>query len=308
MICRPGRTWIVPALLFLLCAGCVVFAQSDSGETVSLHVGFGRTSFMNVNLADAKAAFKAFTKALGKRKGYDLDVVVYTYDSDEAFQSAVADGSLHLVIMTAWEYLSADLREYLEPRFLAIDSGYGPREYMLLVREDGGHRELADLREKHVVLLENTNCEMSEHWLTTLLLEQQLGSDSAFFGHVELVTKPTKALLPVFFGNADACVVSRPIFETMYELNPQLQRQLRSIAISEPLIDAVTLVAYDGWTDSRHRRDLIEALESLHEDPQGLQILTLFKAERLAPFEDRYMDGTRELKATHDRLTKRRTP
>ena len=297
----------LPAVIGFLAAlqlACPARAQNAAPEHVPLHVGFGRTSFLTVNMADAKAAFKAFTRTVGVKKGYDLDVVVHTFESDDDFKAAVMSNSLHLVIMVAWDYLDANLEDHLEPRFLAIENGQGPREYVLLVKAEAPYQELLDLRGKDVILLENTNCEMSENWLNTLLLEEGLGDAGSFFGRSAMETKPTKTILPVFFGQADACVVNRLVLDMMSELNPQVGRQLRAIAVSEPLVDAVTYIARDGWDQSYHRADLLESLATLHEDPQGEQILTLFKADRLIPFEDGFMTGTRALKEKHDRLVR----
>jgi phosphonate transport system substrate-binding protein len=288
---------------FLMSTTSFLYAQEARPERVTLNVGFGRTSFLNVNLSDAKAAFKAFTQTVGRENGYELDVVVHTYDSDEAFTSAVASHSLHLVVMVTWNYLSASLNEYIEPSFAAIESGHGPREYLLLVPTNSVYANVEDLRDKRVILLENANCELSRQWLQTLLLEHGVEEKAEiFFERLEVETKAAKVLLPVFFGNADASVVSRPVFETMCELNPQVGRKLRSVAVSEPLVDSVIYLATDGWAKPKHRIDLIESLETLHKSPYGRQILTLFKVERLAPFKEALMEGTRRLKEKHDRL------
>ena len=47
--------------------------------------------------------------------------------------------------------------------------------------------------------------------------------------------KPSQALMPVFFRQADACVASRHYFEVNSELNPQIQRELMSISNSPGL-------------------------------------------------------------------------
>jgi ABC-type phosphate/phosphonate transport system substrate-binding protein len=173
---------------------------------------------------------------------------------------------------------------------------------MILTATDSPIREVAQLRGRHVILLENSNCEMSRPWFETLLLEAGMGKAQDVVGRLDVEAKATGALLPVFFAKADACVVNDQVFTTMSELNPQLGRRLHGIAMSEPLIDSVTFLAHDGWESPRHRSDMKEALAGLHETPEGKQILTLFKVDRLAPYEPGFVVGTRALKEKHDHL------
>jgi hypothetical protein len=50
---------------------------------------------------------------------------------------------------------------------------------------------------------------------------------------------------------------------------------------------------------------LIEAISRLHVEPRGQQIHTLFKTERMAPFDPAYLESTRELVARHAQLEKK---
>ena len=154
------------ALLFVL----RVVLSAPAQEAATLHVGFGPSSFVGVNEADAKAAFQVFTRTVAGKRGYDLNVIVHTFRDSVSFAAAVTNRSLHLVIMTAWTSLEYDLDKYLEPCFLATDHGLGPREYLLLVRADSETKSAADLSGKRGLLLENTNCEMSLQWFETLCL------------------------------------------------------------------------------------------------------------------------------------------
>ncbi len=294
----------ITLLIGLSMAMGVARTHGHECERVSLNVGFGRTSFLTVNIADAKAAFKVFAESVGKKKGYDLDVMVQAFESDEALAAAVTNNTFQLVIMVSWDYLNAGLEKHLEPRFVPSKGNKGLQEYVLLVVSDGPYQHVRDLGGKAIILLENTNCEMSLNWLETLLLEEGLGTPDEFFSCASMEKKPAKAVLPVFFGKTDACIVNAPVFETMKELNPQVGRRLRAIAVSEPLLDGATYLSRKGWKKSKYREDMIKALETLHEDPQGQQILTLFKADRLVPFEEALMSGTKALKEKYDRLVR----
>lgn len=49
-------------------------------------------------------------------------------------------------------------------------------------------------------------------------------------------------------------------------------------------------------------RALIDAFAARPESRQGRQVLTLFKADHLAPFEEQSLEGVRTLKEQYDRM------
>ncbi len=73
-------------------------------------------------------------------------------------------------------------------------------------------------------------------WLDTFLVKQGLTRSKYFFTNIKEVDKVSQAVLPVFFKQADACLVSRSGFETMVELNPQIGEQLAIQATSPGFI------------------------------------------------------------------------
>ena len=89
--------------------------------------------------------------------------------------------------------------------------------------------------------------------------------------------KVSRVVLPVFFGQADACLTSKRGFETMCELNPQVAKDLKSLAISPPMV--VTFYVFRKNYQSVHRERLIKALSGLRNSAAGRQFATLFQFE-----------------------------
>lgn len=278
-------------------------AEDGPMNRIDLRVGFGYSSFLNVNITDAKAAFKAFTHEIGKEKGYDLDVVVETFDSQEAFEQALNDPGMHLVIMKAWDYLSNDLSEYIEPKFVSQENGFTQKEYILLTRRDESITDLKSLEKKNIIILENTNCEMSRNWISTIILDKGLGDIETFFSEIKFEKKPTLPILSVYFKKTDACVVSRPVFDVVCDLNPQLKKSLEVSLSSKPLVDSMIFIGKSTWKEPRHRSDMIETLLDLHKETSGKQILSLFKADKMVPFEENMITNTRLLRQSYERTT-----
>jgi len=238
------------------------------------------------------------------RRGWACPHSVEIYDTAAEFAKGIAEKGVQLAIIDCWDYLSFDLHGVMEPLFVFSEPG-GPLEpYLLLTPAGKGARSLAELREQEIVILENTNANLSRQWLETMLLKQNLGALSEFFKKAEAVVKPSAAVLPVFFGQRAACVVDQSTFQLMSELNPQVGRRLRAIATSKPFLDTILCVRIDGWQSEQERKDLIASLKEMHLEPEGQQILTVFKVSRLEPFTEELLATVRDLKTTHDRLAR----
>ena len=209
---------------------------------------------------------------------------------------------MSLFILDTWDYLSLRTPEVVEPKFVAVEDRVAAERYLLLTQSGSGLNQIDDLRGRDIAVLENMTTNLAGYWLETLLLEKQLGTQDEFFRDIKIVEKASTSVLPVFFGNRHACVVDESAFAVMTEMNPQVGRRLQSIAASEPYVDSLIAFSRSGWETGTQREDMCQGLAELHLEPEGQQILNLFKASKLIPFKESHLDTVRELRATHDRL------
>jgi phosphonate transport system substrate-binding protein len=208
----------------------------------------------------------------------------------------------------SWQYLSLDIQARVKPFFVPVAQGKVGRRYLLLTRQDSGLKTLGDLRGKDLTQYEVANANVGRHWLDTLLLTNQLGAPQAFFGVMETVGKPTAAVLPVFFRKKPACFVDQSALDLITELNPQVGKELHPVVASETYLDILICLSNAGWDSEQHKADTIQALNQLHLEPEGRQILTLFKIDRLVPFQEAQLDTVKRLRATYDHLRKEAKP
>jgi ABC-type phosphate/phosphonate transport system substrate-binding protein len=130
-------------------------------------------------------------------------------------------------------------------------------------------------------------------WLEALLAQQSLAAPPEFFKATTRAEKPSKAILQVYFRQADACVVTTNVYAVAGELNPQLQRDLRVVAVSPELVPA--LFYFRPGDKSRAREELEPAILGLHETPAGQQVLTIFQCDRMVKSPTTCLATTREL-------------
>jgi phosphonate transport system substrate-binding protein len=293
------------ALLCLLVAPPRTSAQEAGPQHLSLHVAYTRSSFHNVNPSDAAAAFRIFAQTAARKRGYESDIDVQLFDSPAACEAEIKKGTINLAILDAWDYLGMDIQPVMEPVFVHLEQGVILKDYLLLTRRGSGLTVLADLRGKDLMMLEGKGGNLSRAWLDSLLLAQHLETKEAFFRKLEPVAKPSAAVLPVFFGTKSACLVDRAAFQIMSELNPQVGSNLLVLAVSDPYLESITCIGRSGWPSERARQDLIQAMAEFHLEPNGRQILELFKVDQLVPFKDEYLNTARKLWVASEPLGKK---
>ena len=279
-------------------------AGDDGLVPVDLRVGFTRSSFLGVNEADARAAFKVFSTKVGAKRGYKITPTIHVFNDLNELMKEIELGTQDLLILESWDYLTLSPISKMPVEFVTVEQGVMMEDFLLLTRVDSDYSDLADLEGRHVIVLDSTNSNTGKHWLRTELMALGVLDPRTFFSRFEIKEKPSHVVLPVFFGNADACVVDRSGFEIMAELNPQVGTMLRVMARSDPYLDTVACVRLDGWDEPKQRTDLIAALEELTQDPAGQQIMSLFKFDDLIKFESGFFDTVRVLHRRHDAFAK----
>ena len=131
-------------------------------------------------------------------------------------------------------------------------------------------------------------------------MDAGLGPLTTAFANVTAVGKPSRLVLPVFFGQADACVVTQRSFEVMKELNPQLGRQLSVIARSVPVVPS--FLCFRAGVSPQLRERYVNVARKMQTTVSGLQLLTIFQSDSLAVLPPESLESARALLAQRAHL------
>lgn len=285
---------VLGGVIVTLCASASLSSGTGTSTQDTLRVLFTSDVFTAVNRNDALASAKVWIKTVGRSRGLNLHVAVDAYNSIEDLRASARQQLADLFIVSSMHYL--DLGEdnaSLDPVFVPQKGEFILEEYLLLTSQDRGF-SLHDLRGKKILYLKASGTNLSRSWLTALLEETGLGPLERFSPSAMSSEKASSAILPVFFGTADACVVDASSFEVMNELNPQIGQVLEVCRRSPPFLETIVCVHREY---SRHRAVLIDGLANLHKEPAGKQILLVFRIDRLVPYTGTIMDSLRRLRA-----------
>jgi ABC-type phosphate/phosphonate transport system substrate-binding protein len=163
---------------------------------------------------------------------------------------------------------------------------------LFVTRKNNTLETLAQLSER-TLIVEAGGSDMAKLWLDAILKTYSLPRHQVFFNILHIGNKPSRTILPVFFRQADACVVSESALTMLGELNPQIKKELVVRKRSAGYVNML-LCATHRLEDWAH--DIVlEETKRMHTNPAGQQILTMMQMKRFFPFKPKYLYATERL-------------
>lgn len=263
-------------------------------------IGFSSAMFTEVNENDARAAVKVWGEQIAGEQNIPTDPVPAILKNMDALLGSLLEKKVDAVGITTIEYDQLKMYVDFSPIFVTSNSGSISERYVLLAHRQGPVKTLADLGGRTLAVHTNPRVCLAPLWLDTLLMRQGHPPAGGFTGRIVRETKLAKAVLPVFFGRADACVVTRSGFNTMAELNPQLARQLVPLAESPEMVPA--MFAFRADFNPLYKAKLITGLRALKNSPAGQQVLAIFQSDDVDTQPLSCLDSALAMIATHQQL------
>lgn len=305
---RQGR-WLtlcpVLAVVLFICGAVPLFAADPVVPVIesdrAFRLAFSKKMFTEVTVDDARVAMKVWMMTVFRERSIPTDPDPKIYDNLEEMLRGSQGKPAEGFGITAEECWRLNKEIKIDRLVVGAINGQITEEYVVLVHRDSAFGSLADLRQHSLIVLENPRMSLAKIWLDTFLLQKGMNATDNFFKSTTLVNKLSQVVLPVFFRNSDACLVTRRGFQTMSELNPQVGSQLRILAVSQELVPIV--FAFRADYASPFREQMLVEMRRLPETPAGKQILTLLQTERVEEQPMSCLTGTFELLAAHQRLS-----
>ncbi len=275
--------------LAVLCMPAFLAAQDTASRQEAetpIRVVLSARSFTGVNHNDVLAAIKTWAKVILKQRGVTVEVKTSISNSPEELAEALRSGQADAVSMPTDEFLRINAK----PEFIFLTSRKNSftEQYVILVHRNSGIADVGDLRGRKLLLYNNPRMSLASAWVAALM-----GSPKTEAVGMTRIDNASRTVLPVFFHQADACVITSGVFETACELNPQLQKELRVLATSPELVTSVFFFR-PGYS-SYGKNELETAMLTLHDSPAGLQVLTLFQGDGMVKQPISCLEITRQL-------------
>ena len=293
--------WIRILAGLVLLAAVVTGRAQESLTNRPFHAGFSTGMLKQFNENDAKAAIKVWVEAFVREGAFQADSSAKVYDNIGEMTAALQHNEVDGVTVTVKELFEMKERVKFDRYIFDINGGSVSDEYVLLVHQDSPFARIEDLQGRSLNILQMPRMSLAVPWLDVLLMEKGLKPAQDFFGRITEASKLTQTVLPVFFRQADACVVTRKGFKMMSELNPQVSRRLRVLATSPALVTTGFFIR-TGFPKAEQDK-IVEKIVAIHSSIVGQQVLTVFQSERLEERPPSILDGTFALLERHRELT-----
>jgi ABC-type phosphate/phosphonate transport system substrate-binding protein len=288
---RSGLSGLLGPLVRSAVVLIVLCAQDGTAAEPPLMVRFGlpASMFYEVSLKDAEVALELWARQIVAGAARPFQASGRVIENTELLAAATARGELDVIGFSTLEYLRWRERLPIDPVFIGGRDHEPTDEHWLVVRRDSGVTKLSALAGKRVILPAGNVGQLSRIWLDAELAKEHQGDAARFFGEIRTASKLPQTLLPVFFRQADAAVITRAGYGALQEMNPQLGRDLVTIAVSPKLLASV--VCFHRHMDEGLRAMVTDGSLGLADSAAGRQILLLFKVKRVVRFEPVYLEG-----------------
>ena len=293
------KSLAVFVVLLLLCGPVSTWPQDRMGQK-RLIIAYSDKTFIDVDIKDATAAMKSYVNELANKMGIHGES--HLYSNIETLISDVQQGKIDLYVLRTMDFLHAEKRLQGEPAIIHSKNGKSASRYLLLVSSDAPISNLSDLRNKKISVLKGDD--VAPLFANVLLLREGHPEMKGFFSSIEEKAKPSQAILAVFFGQANACIVEDSAFRTMVELNPQVGRKLRVLKESPDIMTSISF--FRKGLPEETKSMVLQKSFTLKTEPRGKQILMLFKIDDITRAKESDIDSLRAMMAEYDRLKGRR--
>jgi phosphonate transport system substrate-binding protein len=292
---------IFTAVIFLLSTNIISQKKSDTENNEAWGVAFQRTMFLNSDYNDAKAAIIVYVQKLQDQllKGFSMKPV-YFEDTEDLLNNYSKE-NLGVITLSSVDFLTYKTRLSLYP--ILVNSGkIDPLEtYLILTRNNENINGIEALADKKIGMQPKGNDPIPVMWLDVLLESVKRVKTNKLFTKIVTDKTESQLILSLFFGQLDACLVTKTAFETMVEINPQIGRQLKILNSSPGYIRAVSSFTIK-FKNSKYSPDLLTHLTRLDNYASGRQLFALTKTAKIIPYKDEYLDNVRALISSYNKL------
>jgi len=291
--------------LLLLAGGAaanlpVRFCRAEKPQHI-LRAAISAATLAGANVNDARAAYKVWISEVTRQFPStiaQMDPEIFL-PSDEVIRG-VRQGTIECFGVTSIEF--AKLADLVDPELILLQDYLADgMEYVLLVHNNSPFKKLADLKGAQLVTHLHRDMILATAWLGTLLAANNLPQPEHFFGNEKIADNLNQIVLPVFFRRADAACLARKNWETAVELNPQLGRDLRALAVS-PRIVPIS-IAFRRGCSVVGRRVLIDSILKVASLTGGQQIINLYQSRGFVVRPTSVMNGTMEMLRQYERIS-----
>lgn len=284
-------------LRILICCLGLGFVPGVNAETVT--IAYLQDGLSELQKTEKQVAFKLWAEELtGKGK---FEVVILPVTTMSRMSALIKAKAVNFAILNTVHFLNHrdELQEYFDRTIWAVQrtaSLY--EEYIVVTGKEKNIEKIAQLAGKRFSIAKDRL--LMNFYLDYLILKAGYPVSAGFFKKVKETYTASQAVLDVFFGKSDACIVPKHVFDMAVELNPSIMERLKIIHRSGANFIPVLIIG-SVFNSDFVNSVLSDSINKIHDSPRGEQIIDLLKIhsavvigpEQLAMMSSIYSDYRR---------------
>jgi len=236
-------------------------------------IGFYVPGVRDVNQADLKISLQMWADEVGRVQGIQARTALY--DNMQTMRNDVIAQRINMIVAPGMELAEAFSPDELAEGFSSTQKGT-ESGLALIVSKNSGIRQFSDLRGRHV--LRQSNDRLAEIFLE-MQCRQQAAVACRDYLSIDEVKRDMDSVYKVFFGKADAALVSLATLHIAAELNPQVNSRLSVVLDWKSSSVSYGMMTVYSEPDFRDRV-MHGALQSI-KTPRGRQIMEIFHTDNM---------------------------
>jgi ABC-type phosphate/phosphonate transport system substrate-binding protein len=302
-----SRTMTRRRMLGLMAGGVAASFSPRSGFAESgglVTVAISAETLAGANINDARAAYTVWIQEVTRHIGsIHVTINPQIFLPSEELLRDVRAAAVDCYGITALEYMK--VADITDPEFLLLqDSIADGLEYILVVNNQSPFHTIADLRGAQMIVHHHPDLVLAPAWLETTLAAGSLPPPQQFFSNISARDNINQVALPVFFHRVEVACLARRNWDTAVELNPQLGRSLRILAVSPKLVPI--MLAFRRHCSEAGREALLKAITNITSVAGGQQIVALYQSRGFVPRTAAVLKATVEMLNDYERCLARR--
>lgn len=281
---------------FCLSLSCPLIYAGQKNK-IPIRAGYLLKGITEVDQKDASAALAIWAEEICET--YDFDANAILYESPDRLIKDFISKKLDYIALQTIDYLEFEPVIQAPVEMANYRDNRPTIRYLLLVNADSGLKELAHLKNKRLVIKKDTR--MAKVFMDVNLMKAKLPRADCYFASIQEKNKENQLAYAVFFGQADACIMTQGGFAVMTELNPQMGRKLKVLASSPELVEVVGLFHKD-YPPPYKEKAIHLITKGMLKTKRARQLKLLMNTEGMMLITEDHLKNTRTLFAEYNRL------
>ncbi|MGD8781169.1 MAG: PhnD/SsuA/transferrin family substrate-binding protein [Ignavibacteria bacterium] len=287
-------------ILFLFYFICTVsnYGQNSDNLKDTLWIGIP-SSYLDATIKerDAKAAFKIWTDyysgSLEKKSDVNIVMKFILYEGNKTIENDIISQKLDIVSLPVYEYFTGKGIENYEVKLSGLRSQSKFTKFLIIINTGSGIKTIKNFLDLEIYIPSGEKNSLMILWLKKILYENGVNAGGNLLDKITTVDDEKKIIYSVFFDKNRAAIIRKDVLELVAELNPQLKKKIYVLAESDNYIENVTLLRKS--LSDKLRRIIITNATKFHETTKELQIMNLFKVNKLVEITGEELQSSIEL-------------